>query len=451
MKKAVSILLILVLILTNVSALAISSKSVGTKQAELGSDGKYYHEGGEIESNSWYYTYAIDPPTKVEADAIDNKVSLSWTSVTSAYSYCVYEKIGGRWSYIKTEYVADCKLTASDGSHRYGVSVVRKSGSNYYESKYLTYVDVVVLNGSDQPGPGDVVETLYFSGTTDKTYNLTVYENTCLKINTDSLTWFTTKGAIVMPDKVGSIYFTSLGNSFYYKPSMHISGTDTLLIGTYNYSSGTYGGTPCYALENRRAFFTLIVTVKQGNAPVPEEEEEDIPVSGIKLNASKVTLTRTSKKKAPTYLLEATVAPEDATNKKLNWSSSNADVATVDKNGKVKAVSAGTCVITCKATDGSGVKAKCKVTVKDKKVTSIALKKTKATLKVGVTFDLVVKSIKPADALNKKVKWVSSNKKIATVDKNGKVTAKKKGKCIITCVAADGSKVYAECAITVKK
>lgn len=54
-------------------------------------------------------------------------------------------------------------------------------------------------------------------------------------------------------------------------------------------------------------------------------------------------------------------------------------------------------------------------------------------------------------AANSKVVWKSSNKKIATVNKSGKVTAKKAGKVTITATAKDGSKKKASVKITVKK
>ena len=58
------------------------------------------------------------------------------------------------------------------------------------------------------------------------------------------------------------------------------------------------------------------------------------------------------------------VAPADATDKTVSWSSNQEAIATVDKNGLVTAVAAGTAVITATANDGSGVKATCTVTVK---------------------------------------------------------------------------------------
>jgi hypothetical protein len=61
--------------------------------------------------------------------------------------------------------------------------------------------------------------------------------------------------------------------------------------------------------------------------------------------------------------LKATITPTDAANQEVTWTSSDEKVATVDEDGKVTAVAAGTATITCTATDGSGVSATCKVTV----------------------------------------------------------------------------------------
>ena len=73
--------------------------------------------------------------------------------------------------------------------------------------------------------------------------------------------------------------------------------------------------------------------------------------------------------------------------------------------------------------------------------TKVKLNKTKATIYNGATLQLKLKGT------NEKVKWSSSSKKIATVDKNGKVTAKKKGKATIT--AKIGKKKYT-CKLTVE-
>jgi hypothetical protein len=90
------------------------------------------------------------------------------------------------------------------------------------------------------------------------------------------------------------------------------------------------------------------------------------------------------------------------------------------------------------------------VAVNDKvSVTKVSLNKTRAELRKGKT--LILKAtITPSNVANKTVTWKSSNSSIATVDKNGKVTAKKAGIVTITCTANDGSKKSATCRITVK-
>lgn len=87
-----------------------------------------------------------------------------------------------------------------------------------------------------------------------------------------------------------------------------------------------------------------------------------IPVNKITLNQTSASLTA-----GGTLQLTATVLPENATDKTVNWKSNNTSVATVDSNGKVTAVASGTATITCTANDGSGVTATCRVLVTDTK------------------------------------------------------------------------------------
>ena len=85
------------------------------------------------------------------------------------------------------------------------------------------------------------------------------------------------------------------------------------------------------------------------------------PVESITLS-----MTTAKMKVGEELTLTATITPDDATNKELNWTTSNGDAATVDENGKVSAVGTGTTTITATATDGSGVAASCEVTVTEK-------------------------------------------------------------------------------------
>ncbi|URZ00520.1 Ig-like domain-containing protein [Clostridium felsineum] len=81
--------------------------------------------------------------------------------------------------------------------------------------------------------------------------------------------------------------------------------------------------------------------------------------------------------------------------------------------------------------------------------TSISLDKTSLDVNVGETNTLNA-LIVPNDITNKAVIWVSSDPSIATVDKDGKVTAIKKGTAIITATTQDGSNLSASCTVNVK-
>lgn len=172
--------------------------------------------------------------------------------------------------------------------------------------------------------------------------------------------------------------------------------------------------------------------------------------SEIKVNKITLNKTTASVTKGKTLQLTATVTPGNATKKEVKWSTSNKNVAMVSTSGLVTAKSAGTATITCTAQDGSGVKATCKITVKNPvvKVTKVTLNKTTATLAPKETLTLKA-TVAPTNATNKAVTWKSSNTKIATVSSSGKVTAKAAGTVTITCRAKDGSGKKATCKITV--
>ena len=168
-------------------------------------------------------------------------------------------------------------------------------------------------------------------------------------------------------------------------------------------------------------------------------------VTSIKLNSTSKSLI-----KGQSFTLTVTVAPTNAANKKVTYKSSNKNVATVDANGKVTAKSAGTATITVTASDGSKKTATAKITVTNPvKVSSLTLNKTSQTIYKGYTFSLKV-TVAPTNANNKNVTYKSSNTNVATVNSNGKITAKATGTAIITVTAADGSGKTATCKVTVK-
>lgn len=129
----------------------------------------------------------------------------------------------------------------------------------------------------------------------------------------------------------------------------------------------------CFLKSNGEVFAKCSVTVQipdtQPEPTKPEQkptEPEVVKVSGITLNPDislKIEEGNSSK-------VTATVVPSNATNSSVKWVSSSPDVATVDDNGNVTALKAGSTTITCTAVDGSGVSASCPVTVKAKSTTT---------------------------------------------------------------------------------
>ncbi len=158
----------------------------------------------------------------------------------------------------------------------------------------------------------------------------------------------------------------------------------------------------------------------------------------IKLNTNAVTLNVSD-----THSLLATISPSDVTNKSVTWTSSDNDIATIS-NGTVTAKSPGTAKITAKTYNGKT--AKCTVTVKQIEPSSVSLNKNTLSLNEGDSYQLTA-TVSPNNATNKSITWETNNPEVATVDSNGRVTAKKSGKTNIIAETTNGKR--AECSITV--
>ena len=195
-----------------------------------------------------------------------------------------------------------------------------------------------------------------------------------------------------------------------------------------------------YVVE-RKVFKTMSAfeVVPEGGSDTPTV----VPVTGVQLGSSSLSL-----EVGGSANLMATVLPSNATDKSVSWSSSNSGVATVDNNGKVTAVAAGSAVITVTTTDG-GKTATCTVTVTNPAVPvqSVSLNKTELSLNVGESVTLTA-TVLPENADNKAVTWSSSDAAVATVDSNGKVSAVAAGSAVITVKTTDGEKT-ATCTVTV--
>lgn len=168
------------------------------------------------------------------------------------------------------------------------------------------------------------------------------------------------------------------------------------------------------------------------------------PVVSITLNETSININPDM-----TFELVAQINPDNASDKTLEWKSSDETVATVDQNGVVTGVETGVgreAVITVTSKD-SGVYATCIVRV-TKDVVGVELDCQYKRIEAGKEFQLTA-IITPSDATNRNVTWKSSAEGVARVDAGGKVTAVAAGIAIIT-VTTEQNGYTATCKVVVR-
>ncbi len=191
---------------------------------------------------------------------------------------------------------------------------------------------------------------------------------------------------------------------------------------------------------------TITATTANGLKATCEITVAETPASGIVIDKDALGITGNNleMRVGDTKTINVTVEPATATDKTITFSSSNAEVATVDADGKVTALALGETTITITAR--SGVSASITVNVVATSAASITLNKIEATLKATETVALEA-TIDPETTTDKSVTWSTSDASIATVDEDGVVTAVAVGNATITATTANGLK--ASCKITV--
>ena len=170
-------------------------------------------------------------------------------------------------------------------------------------------------------------------------------------------------------------------------------------------------------------------------------EVKDIPIESINISVQNPMLQKGEDTK-----LQVTIHPQEASNNKLEYISSNPQVATIDNEGNIKAISSGTTIITVKSPE-YGVQSEIQIQVYSK-VTGIMIDQKDINMVVGDNFKINA-YIEPDDANNKNVIYKSGNEEIATVDENGIITANKEGDTIVTISPEENNEIKQECKLTV--
>lgn len=176
-------------------------------------------------------------------------------------------------------------------------------------------------------------------------------------------------------------------------------------------------------------------------AAVKDTEMQDVCVITVKVSAKELKVPDTLEVKlndTDETAIEAKCEPEDASNISFDFASSDEEVATVDKDGKVKVLKAGECDITTTLMqDGEKVTEKTTHVKAFYEVESITLDSNEGKLTVGNSHTIKATVAPEEVAAETTIEWSSSNEKVATVDSNGKVTAISSGNATITATAGE--------------
>ena len=235
------------------------------------------------------------------------------------------------------------------------------------------------------------------------------------------------------------------------------SGSGDTSMSAINWS--VTSGTDCARIDSDAAQTSVTVTgLKAGSATVTcsatvggqsYSASHSLTVTPVVIPVDSVSLNRNTLelKKGNSETLTATVAPSNATNQSLYWSSDHPEYATVE-NGRVTAVAAGTAIITVAAGD-SGKTATCTVTVTEDPpapTASIAVSPTQLTLSVGGS-DTLAAAVIPAGT---PIAWSVDNPAVVSVDQAGKVTALAAGTATVTAkINVSGVEYTSACTVTV--
>ena len=239
-------------------------------------------------------------------------------------------------------------------------------------------------------------------------------------------------GCTVLPSIVISYNVTTIGDSAFVNCTKLTQitvprNTTSIASNAFSYPKKMtmYGPSDCYAETYASGKGIKYVT-------------QDIHATSVSLD-----ITEKTAEHYDDFQLTATIAPLNFTDAVV-WTSSNEEVAAVSDTGYVEICGVGTAVITVTA---GNVKAVCKITV-PQLIDWIEFDEDEIELKAGETYQLKP-YISPSDATNKKLKYTSSDTKVAEVSASGLVTAKSEGEAKIRAAATDGSDEYAVCYVTV--
>lgn len=317
---------------------------------------------------------------------------------------------GGTWT-VNDESIATIDQNGIVTGVSKGVTYVTLTSNQNSNAKKYCRVEVWTTD-EENPVPGIEVNSIEMNTNSlqikpEKTARLS-YTIAPQKASDKTVTWETNDASVATVDENGMVTGKKEGNAVISVTSnSNNSKKDYCIVQVSNYTSGT---DVAFLFLTQTSF-----TIKQG------------------------------KEAKLSYM----ITPLNATDKTVSWTTSDASVATVDKDGVVTGKAAGTATITATSNSNANAKGECKVKVEASEnpgwvtpgntkieATSVSLNKSSVAMKTGGQQKLTFK-ISPSNTTDQTIKWTSSNTKIATVN-NGVITAKANGKATITAKTSNG-------------
>lgn len=169
-------------------------------------------------------------------------------------------------------------------------------------------------------------------------------------------------------------------------------------------------------------------------------------IPAVSIEKIDIAIDNQTLQKGETKQLQVKISPQEASDHKVLYYSSNPEVAIVDDKGNIQAMKSGTAVITVKAEEND-VQEQIEITVYSK-VTNIVLDQKEINMELEDTFQ-INGTVEPEDANVKTISFTSINSAIATVQESGMVTALQEGKTIIVASSEENPAIRAECQVTV--
>lgn len=166
----------------------------------------------------------------------------------------------------------------------------------------------------------------------------------------------------------------------------------------------------------------------------------------VQIEKIELTMDNTTLQKGERKQIQVTILPQEASNHKVLYTSSNPEIATVDEQGNIQALHSGSTTITAKAEENN-VQSQMNINVYSR-VTGIALDQQEIYMQVGDTFQ-INGNIEPDDANEKTIDYDSKNPEIATIQENGIIIAKQIGETTMIASSKENPSIQAECRVIV--